>query len=300
MRQFDITHDHVSLCRLAYDVRDSTKVRELEQAGWAAEASTGHDGAANDFSSAKHYIGRLAHHIRAPKQLLEDSRRLERLFDLYDVCPIPVAYSQARPPRDSHTTLDGILRRMLAAADDRLPKLREALSAMDEEFGILDQVLRYYEDGKLRPQVHAEIHVLDHFFMHKLSFADGDRYIGCSKPACLCCNLYIRYHPARCVEPESHQKVYPNWAPPDLPGRQQDPCFVQQRDVLMKITHQLRDFVIEQISERRMHRVHRADSLTGITTSMVVAATSVSEGGESWSASSATPEDSETNEGVLV
>lgn len=241
-------------------------MRQLEEESWIG-TNASQTRSVKDLSTAKHCIGRLAHHIRASQQLLEDSYRLAGLFESYHVLPTPIMRGVIRPEQDSQTTLDAILKRMLAEKDDRYVELQEALSTMDQKFHIFDRIVGYHESKTWRPQVHAEIHVLEHFFKQTLSYVDNDRYIGCSKPACLCCKLYIRYHPARCVEPESHQKVYTNWSPPNLEAAGQDPLFAQQRDIMIEITHRIRENVIEQLYQRSISQKRRNDSLTAITTS---------------------------------
>jgi hypothetical protein len=91
---------------------------------------------------------------------------------------------------------------------------------------ILGKIREKYNDEKFKPAVHAEIQVLEHFYKEGFKFANGDKYIGCSKPACFCCHLYIQNHPLRCIVPQSHKKVYFHWGPPLLIDGGRDKQFV--------------------------------------------------------------------------
>ncbi|KAK6858647.1 hypothetical protein PG995_005211 [Apiospora arundinis] len=64
-----------------------------------------------------------------------------------------------------------------------------------------------YAKPNLQPRVNAEIQVLEQFHKAKLQFLVGNRYIGCSKPACLCCLLYFKTHPDEPADPRSHLKI---------------------------------------------------------------------------------------------
>ncbi|KAJ5496812.1 hypothetical protein N7463_008799 [Penicillium fimorum] len=94
----------------------------------------------------------------------------------------------------------------------------------------LDRVLsKHVFQGKTR--VHAELLVLDHFEQTGGRFLnERDKYIGCSKPACYLCHLFISCHPGRYATPPSHQKLYMNWRLPDI-------C-ANERNVGIRIQHQ--------------------------------------------------------------
>ncbi|KAJ5520825.1 hypothetical protein N7463_001278 [Penicillium fimorum] len=116
------------------------------------------------------------------------------------------------------------------------------------------------------PQVHAEVQVLEHFYQKKLSFADGDRFIACSKPACLCCVLYFKHHPAHMVVPSSHQKVWTRWSPPVVKVfTKHDMATREQKQIMSKITQELRDQIIDQVLRRSQASRWHPDSITCIT-----------------------------------
>ncbi|KAL3466948.1 hypothetical protein BJX64DRAFT_249344 [Aspergillus heterothallicus] len=65
-------------------------------------------------------------------------------------------------------------------------------------------------------RVHAELLVVDFFSRKKLEFIDGDKYIGCSKPACYFCYKWITLHPDGYVPPATHNRVIPSCRGPDV------------------------------------------------------------------------------------
>jgi hypothetical protein len=219
----------------------------------------------------RHYLGRLAHHVRAAQELIEDAQYLGSSllsqFSVKQVDPLP---SVDAPVADNLTTLEGILQRMVNRKQnpERFQALFEAMQILNHRFKILERIVKWYED-RYALQVHCEIHILEHFHRNGLQCFHDDRYIGCSKPTCFCCQLYIQYHPARCVEPESHQKIYPKWGVPMLEEGAADPGYVQQRDILIKMGAEIRKQAEDQISSMAGPRPWHPDSLTGITSSIM-------------------------------
>ena len=219
------------------------------------------------FGKTRHMIGRLAHHIRAPRELIEDASQLKYLISRrFSVESVEKLKSVHRPPADKQTELENILRRMLGKGDTRLQGYQEALGHLNHKFDVLDRILESYQKTKL--VVHAEISVLEHFHARGLEFADGDRFIACSKPACFCCKLYIRHHPAQCVEPRSHEKVYSTWSPPNIPQGTQDPGYIPQRNIINYMLDAIRAEALSQIERMADPHKWHPDSLTGITPSI--------------------------------
>lgn len=200
------------------------------------------------FADAKHSIGRLAQHIISHEELVRDAHQISHILESHDVCMVDAVSYPPRPVADSHTTLDGVLNRMFSHSDTEKNEVKRILLEIDRQSHstLFTDFLAHYSNGT--PQVHAEVRVLQHFYKHQLKFVDNDRYIGCSKPSCTCCMLYFKHHPARMVVPESHQKIWPNWAPPMVQnfqkGDDESDC---QLSIMNKINNDLRDDFTRQI-----------------------------------------------------
>ncbi|KAJ6144550.1 hypothetical protein N7470_008445 [Penicillium chermesinum] len=65
-------------------------------------------------------------------------------------------------------------------------------------------------------RVHAELQIVDYFSRKRLEFIEDDKYVGCSKPACYFCHLWIRLHPGGFEVPASHKKVILGCRGPDI------------------------------------------------------------------------------------
>lgn len=222
------------------------------------------------FSRIRHIIGRLAAHIRSVKQLLDDGPRLDDLFDKFEVSAVTVPPSVPLLQADAHTNLRGVMTRIfrLGTKDTRFESTLGYLSHMDQQAHIEEELLAFYSPARKPPSVHAEVQMLHHFYDKKLAFVGRDRYIATSKPSCMCCKLYFRHHPAACVEPDSHERLWPNWGPVLLPLDQAAPGWTEQREVLISVNHDIRKEVILVIEQHQGIGFAHPDSLTGITKSV--------------------------------
>lgn len=239
-------------------------INELAAQALCEKSSLGPGAKLSPFDLVRHYTGRLAHHIRAPTELFEDSCHLEYLLQSYTVCAVSAVLSVPCPVRDSHTNLRGILNRMFQADDAERVMIEDGLLYINKTTHLFDVFLSEY-NSRAR-QVHAEIQVLEHFYQNQLPFVDGDRYIACSKPACLCCELYFKHHPARMVIPSSHQKVWTAWSPPILSAYVKGDLATQlQKRVLSSMSRDLRVHIIQQVMQRSRSNRWHPDSRTCFT-----------------------------------
>lgn len=160
--------------------------------------------------------------------------------------------------------LHGILNRMLKKDDPERPEIERNLINIDTLKGVFGEFMSQYKH--CTPQVHAEVQVLEHFYKENKAFVGNDRYIACSKPACLCCEMYFKYQPARMVVPESHRKVWAKWGPPLVKEfTNNHPESVRQRQILNKMTEELRRHAIAQALGQSPSGRWHPDSLTEIT-----------------------------------
>ncbi|RAH65502.1 nucleic acid/nucleotide deaminase domain-containing protein [Aspergillus aculeatinus CBS 121060] len=258
--------DCLALCDYAYEHRKSAIIDIIRKKAQDEEKLTGPQDRRSPFALVTHYIGRLADHIRAPSQLVEDIYHLSQILDSYEVVAIACVPPVPRPAPDNLTTVDGILNRMLKKDDPERLQIRNSLLSMNSrsQSRIFEGFMEQYD--KCTPQVHAEVQVLDHFFRSNLSFVGNDRYIACSKPACLCCELYFKHHPARMDPPGCHRKVWVNWSPPSVNNPTKgNPEYDLQVKVLNEMTSDIRRDVIADILGHSSSSPWHPDSLTAIS-----------------------------------
>ena len=255
------------LCNYAYNERKSDSMKQLDKViGEQPAELTDEKSKRQDLIQTRHYIGRLGSHPRAVKILINAGRLLPRLFENVSIQRRPsIKPSLIPPPTDHHTTLEGIINRMLSKTSPDKARYTEALNQIDSIVHLQDRIDAQFKAESFRPRVHAELILLEYFYKQKLPFLDNDRYVGCSKPACYCCYQYIVCHPGRFVHPASHSITYLAWKRPDL----LDPSSLEEQRHQIKlmndITQRIRDDVLIKIDSYIEATTRRPDSLTGIT-----------------------------------
>ncbi|KAF9761528.1 hypothetical protein IL306_003787 [Fusarium sp. DS 682] len=260
------TIDPLILCQAAYNARHAPQIATLE--ALKQELQVAPQGTAESFRSVKHLIGRLAEKIRVPAHLVHDSLFLGSLLNSYEIRRVEAPIAAKVPTTDGLRNLGSIVRRMLPANDPRVEDMQAYLGQLDGSMRLEDAIKAFYDDEERHHNVHAEIQILEEFHRNQRRFVGHDRYIACSKLACLCCKLYFKCHPGRFVVPESHQKTYLNWRPIDLPGGGESEHWPDQRRVLANLSKELSNLVEEQIVTQQQPTPWQPDSTTNITAVM--------------------------------
>ncbi|KAL6409939.1 uncharacterized protein AUP68_06345 [Ilyonectria robusta] len=255
-------------CMLAYNARNDPQMDTLRRLGQEVVDDPGAEPIVLAASTVRHFVGRLAEHIRTAKQLIEDALRVRHVFDVFQVTTVEPPACVPPPEADSHTTLDGIFKRIFQSRDSNLPAFQFGLSRLKEHACIEAKIKEKYDEIQAKPPiVHSEIQVLEHFHRNELQFANNDRFVGTSKFSCFCCKLYFRHHPLNPVEPDSHEQVYLNWGPIALPGGSFDPLYLEQRDIINPLVRDLRVAVLQLLRDKRIPGFRHPNSVTGVTRS---------------------------------
>ncbi len=219
------------------------------------------------FLLTRHYIGRLASHLKAAKILTTAGWRMPNLFENFTVKTRPSPPPSLPPPVDQQMTLNGIINRMIANDPQETLRYQEALESMGTKFDILERFLAKFQDENFRPRVHAELILLEYFHKNQLLFLDNDPFIACSKPACYCCYHYLSVHPGGFVRPASHGVRYINWRAPDLIDETDQQEKNHQRDLMNMVITQIRLDARRQIEQRKGRSPWHPDSTTGMISS---------------------------------
>ncbi|KAK8031291.1 hypothetical protein PG990_001025 [Apiospora arundinis] len=260
----------LELCYLAYEQIKSENFELVTRRGQPLGEESHQSETVQQYGRLRHAIGRLASHIRAPTQVLLDALIHRNIFDegvstVKKVCPVN---SVPRPEPDGLTTPAGILKRMVKPDNPKMKDYQSAMEIMDNHMHIGEKIIQSYESPDFRPSVHCEVQVLEHFYENNLRYSHNDRFIACSKPACYCCHLYFKAHPADPVEPRSHQKIWPSWSPPLIPDiRSDEKKYRHQLHILNTMIESIRKEALAQIEQRVMSKDNQQDSTTGITPS---------------------------------
>lgn len=212
----------------------------------------------------RHTIGRLNHTMKASKIVVAVSVRLPNLFHDF-IIKRKISTSVLPPPlKERNPTLVEIAGRMLSVPND-LTKYLEALEELEQKFNLSTTLHNLCMSPNWTPRVHAELILLDLFWSQNLEFVAGDKYIGCSKPACYCCYHCIKAHPGNFAIPACHNNNYLKWRAPDILDSKDYVGIKAREQILIEMTQKIRNDVVAQIMERRGPAKWKPDSMTEIS-----------------------------------
>ena len=183
-----IEDDHLSSCHAAHQFKQKKKLMCLLRLhGSTAERSR--------WYSVWHFIGRLGCWFGKCQELVLAAHQFPQLLDGATCRFLALPQEKELPIDHSKADLSSALKRMLSAGEQQLvASLYEQLSTM-RLFDIPGVFRENITKDGLTGRVHAEVFLLEHFHFNKSRFVMREKYIGCSKPSCYCCGLYMRYHP---------------------------------------------------------------------------------------------------------
>lgn len=249
---------------MAYELRNDDCMIAITRLG---RDPNGNPEITSAFRRVRHCLGRLASRVRAVHELIQDGgtgSTYERLT-AYRVETVPVPECVAPPKPDALTNLEGIVKRMLKPDDPRTESIKQNLQRMEDQIQLEVKIQTSFADKNFVPRVHAEIQMLEHFHQGKRRFAFKDRFIACSKAACLCCKLYIRYHPIKVQEPPSHESIYPNWGPVLLLNGARDRDWPTQHKTMQRVIEDMREIALDYLEREIAPGYFHTNSLTNIT-----------------------------------
>lgn len=214
----------------------------------------------------RHYIGRLRSWPRSAEMLVRLATKHPHLVSDFSCEVVPKTSPMRSPSPDGKSNLDGILRRMVDKSEnERLEKLQNSLNCM-RHFDIEEDFQKKYAEKSKSLRIHSELQILEHFYSDDRKFLNNDRYIGCSKPSCYCCELYIRLHPGMFESRACHGNLWTNWAfPVDI----RSPSSVYAKKILDGMIEHVRRDLLQQIESKLPQRRKWPDSTTGMSRSIL-------------------------------
>ena len=164
-------------------------------------------------SSIYHLIGRLGYWHKAAFSLVRNSINFADVLRRATVSLLEVDESGSDPRPRLDRDLESLALRVL-------PNFRGTAlsSALVRSMRSSTDLLNWFGDRSVKCRPHAEAVVTDWFFSTEAKFVDDDRYVGCSKPSCFCCVLYLKLHPAKMRPRPSHGKIWVQWSFPQSPS----------------------------------------------------------------------------------
>lgn len=162
----------------------------------------------------RHYIGRLGSWSVASRFVVAIARQNPQLLENFQVMPVSKIGRTATRVTHEHMSLKRALLRTLSNYNSELHDSKvQALQSASGNY-LAARFMENYNDPKFVPRVNAETLMMEHFYFNQLQFFGNGRYIGCSKPSCYCCNLYLRCHPGNFEARPCHGNFGVRWCPP--------------------------------------------------------------------------------------
>ena len=220
----------------------------------------------SDWSYVRHYLARLRSWYKKAGTIVKFARQYPEIFQSYSVEWLCLPDPARLPEIDMKTNLRSALRRMLPQDEShKAEEIYEALSDL-REFNWDEFFVKNFEGDNASLAVHAEVFLMEHFYIHNLPFVENERYIGCSKPSCYCCALYTRYHPGNFVVRPSHGVAWGKWSPPLLGMCEDEKIRKHNLTVMNSVVAHLRRDIFNEIERRLPRRNRPPDSTSGLGT----------------------------------
>jgi len=223
------------------------------------------------YHQIRHYIGRLGSWHRASIKLVEIAVELPELVAGLTLNVVPQHLSACQKPRVANDALAKLVEKLQfdLNTDQVLAKLQLLYATAyrtkeNRSQDVRTAFMERLEDSNLKPLVHCEVLIVDYIFCGNLSFIRDDRYVGCSKPSCISCHIYLEDHPANILPRLCHGNLWPKWCPPYIApeGHPQ-----HMSGLVQNITRQFKGVVLDRLMHGRAITMRLPDSVTGITRS---------------------------------
>ncbi len=252
--------NHEHLCRLAYNFRQSPASKRLSEHIRSENHSS-------IWPVVRHYIGRLGSWWKACKILTTAGRTRPYLLGSSKLRLIPSFPGRTTSQTPLRTDIRDSLGRILPACDSS--QVQQVLQSLQNRWGpdITEAFAERYRHRRSHPCVHAELSVLEHFHINELAFVGDDRYIGCSKPSCYCCNIYMKFHPGRCLSRPSHGNTWVKWCTPLQISIGTGSATNHTRAIMHRMVEQMQRDILSHVLSDSAPRKPILESTTGLSTS---------------------------------
>jgi hypothetical protein len=220
-----------------------------------------------EFERLHKLLGKLGKPVTSSRILIDAAMNLSQdLTQGFTIKRVPSSKPMPLPFRDKEeTTIKSIVGRMFSSPREQEDFMNRLSCLEDRE---ITDFIR--EERFTKTRVHTELLLVDHFERTGCNFLDSnEKYIGCSKPACYLCHMYIAQHPGSYVVPACHNKLYIAWRAPDaFVGDIADRVSAAQERIILKMIETVRKDLVTEINSRTMRLPYHADSTTGITSTL--------------------------------
>ncbi|KAL7818015.1 hypothetical protein V8C44DRAFT_319870 [Trichoderma aethiopicum] len=169
-----------------------------------------------------------------------------------------------KPSRNKSLSAEGIVGRM--TRKEKVMKMFKRFVQDLQAFDLDDRIKQEFGRRTFRPTVHAEVLLLDWISKRNktapVSFFNGYRYIGSSKPTCKLCDFYFQEHKLDVGHRLSHGNLYSSWRVPDVFPHQGQGEFDNRQVMVDRLLERVRKEAFDLVSKKAVPSVKVDDSLT--------------------------------------
>lgn len=245
----------IDLCVLAHEIRKSDIWNHLDPSG---------SGPCRARERVRHYIGRLDSWRRAARYVINTAAGPSS-----PQAPLITAAVSATPSQptlrgqdaiDVDPDIDGLV--LTVCPRYRSDEIRPAVV---KKLNNAKSLHKRFVDVRQIPIVHAEAAMAYYFWANSKTFADGELAIGCSKPSCFCCDMYLRIlFDGRLLRP-THGNAWFAWYPPSSPVAGYKRHDARTVDIVNRMGSEIQSNVEKCIDKGIFGRDRMHDSTTGTT-----------------------------------
>ncbi|OCK75300.1 hypothetical protein K432DRAFT_308849 [Lepidopterella palustris CBS 459.81] len=252
-------NDHAKLVQECFKARSTTLFTQLARC-----IQTGIEKC--PFRILRHNLGRLGEHAQACKILVQAALELPELIQNFKI-KVHVSAKQTKIPLiEKQSTLECLANRF-SSNPEISQRLFHRLDTLDRWSRLSE---RLQDDCSTKTRIHAELYLVQLFHKGQFEFVHGEKYVGCSKPACYLCYEYISALGSGISLPASSNKIYLAWRPPNfdfgMEGPFREAAEKEMEGVLNRMTERIRGHVEEQMNGKMGRRHIHPDSTTGVST----------------------------------
>ena len=197
------TETHQNLCQHTMEFRSQTACTTLLQLS---------DKYAGPYKSARHIIGRFCSWRTASQFVTKYASQFATRLSNAEAKAVPGLTLHKNEPIAIAPTVEQVLTEVFGQQG---PIVADAAGKL----AYAQELLNELREKEQTCVLHAEIAVAHHFDSHDMRFIDGDRYVGCSKPSCYACTIYLGLQTPVFAHRPQHGNAWFRWCLPDVVDR---------------------------------------------------------------------------------
>lgn len=216
------------------------------------------------WSKLLHMIRRILAYQQSVQFFLRAKEKWPSLFQNPTVDFLASSRPVPKPIRNKSLFAENIVGRM--TSDQEVMRVFRQFTQDLQAFDLDKRLEQEYKRETFKPTVHAEVLLLDWVWKQSkiapVSFFNGCKYIGSSKPTCKLCDYYFQGHRLNIGHRMSHGNLYSSWRVPDVFPSQGEAALHDRQVMLNGLLERVRKEAFDLVSKKAVPSVKVDDSLT--------------------------------------